>query len=86
MERVNSGRSSHKPPIVKGMLGGLNNQPNILNSSNNKHQAPVILISHLAWTGVNSEWVGKGSPVTKGEWFHGLGRLRDKLPLGHLCH
>ena len=53
MERVNIGRSSHKPPIVKGMLGGLNNQPNILNSSNNKHQAPVILLSHqVTWLGL----------------------------------
>ena len=51
-------------------------------STSDSHQPP----GHLAWTGVNSEWVGKGSPVTKGEWFHGLGRLRDKLPLGHLCH
>jgi len=33
----------------------------------------------LAWTGVNSEWVGKGSPVTKGEWFHGLGRLEASV-------
>ena len=50
MERVNIGRSS---PIVKGMLGGLNNQPNILNSSNNKHQAPVILLSHpVTWLGL----------------------------------